>query len=243
MREKKRDTEGSVWIYGKHATLAALRNPNRKVLRFVTLESCKDFCGECKSPTQEIVDKNFFNAIFGKEAIHQGCAVLVKKLREYFVEDLIEDESDMRPFVFLDHMSDPQNIGSVLRASAVFGARAVVVTENNSPTLTPAIIKAASGAVECVPFIRVINLVHTINNLKKRGFWCLGLDEKSDKKISEMTLDRKLIIVIGSEGEGMRRLTREACDFLVHLHSFGNFSTLNAAQAATVALYEVLRQS
>jgi 23S rRNA (guanosine2251-2'-O)-methyltransferase len=222
-----------------------LQNPRRQLQRFIVLESfSKDFPEECGSSSlkAETVDRNFFNALFGKDAIHQGCAVLARQLPECSVEELIEDESDTRPFVFLDLVSDPQNIGSILRASAVLGARAVVVTENNSPTLTPAIIKAASGAAECVPFIRAVNLVHTINYLKKHGFWCVGLDEKADQNIHEAPMDGKLVIVIGSEGDGMRRLTRESCDFLVKLHSFGSFSTLNAAQAATVSLYEIMRQ-
>jgi 23S rRNA (guanosine2251-2'-O)-methyltransferase len=244
-REKNNTREESVWIYGKHAVRAALQNPKRKILRFIVLESCRNYWEECRLLQRiniEIVDKNFFNALFGKEAIHQGCAVLAKQLPECSVEELIKDESDMRPFVFLDQISDPQNIGSILRAAAVFGARATVVTENNSPPLTPAVIKAASGAVEHVPLIRVTNLVRTINDLKKNGFWCMGLDERSDKKICEISLNEKLIIVIGSEGDGMRRLTRETCDFLVQLPAFANFSTLNAAQAATISLYEVLRQ-
>jgi 23S rRNA (guanosine2251-2'-O)-methyltransferase len=231
-----------MWIYGKHAVKAALRNPKRSILRLIVLESSRDFFDKCATIKPEIVDRHLFGAIFGKDAIHQGCAVQVKKLQDYSIEELTSDESDDRPFVFLDQVSDPQNIGSILRASAVFGARAVVVTENNSPELTPAISKAASGAMESIPLIRVINLVHTINNLKKKGFWCIGLDERSDEKIYEMSLNGKFILVVGSEGEGLRRLTRESCDFLIQLPCMGEFSTLNAAQAATVSLYEMLRQ-
>jgi 23S rRNA (guanosine2251-2'-O)-methyltransferase len=234
-----------MWIYGKHAIKAALCNPRRKVLRLIALESFKNFPIECEklSLKPEIVDRNFFNAIFGKDAIHQGCAIQVKKLPDCSIEELASDESDNRPFVFLDHASDPQNIGSILRASAVLGARAVVLTENNSPELTPVIVKTASGAVESVPLIRVVNLVRAINYLKQKGFWCVGLDERSNKKIYETALDGKFILVVGSEGEGLRRLTRENCDFLVQLPCLGKeFSTLNAAQAAAIALYEMLRQ-
>jgi 23S rRNA (guanosine2251-2'-O)-methyltransferase len=243
-KEKNRTSGESVWIYGKHAVKAALQNPERKISRFIVLESCRDYWEECNLSQikTEIVDKNFFNALFGKEAIHQGCAVLAKQLSEHSVEELIKDESDMRPFIFLDRVSDPQNIGSILRAAAVFGARATIITEDNSPTLTSTAIKAASGAAELVPLIRVKNLVRTINNLKENGFWCIGLDERSDKKIYEISLKENLIVVIGSEGDGMRRLTRETCDFLVKLPAFANFATLNAAQAATFSLYEILRQ-
>ncbi|MDR2157823.1 MAG: 23S rRNA (guanosine(2251)-2'-O)-methyltransferase RlmB [Holosporaceae bacterium] len=244
MGRKNNADRSSMWIYGKHAVKAALRNPQRSILRFILMESSKDFSNEPGklSLKPEIVDRNFFSAIFGRDAIHQGCAVQVKKFPDYSIDELTTDKSDDRPFIFLDQVGDPQNIGSILRASAVFGVRAVVVTENNSPELTPAIVKAASGAAESVPIIRVVNLVHAINNLKNDGFWCVGLDERADKKIYETPLKGKIILVVGSEGEGLRRLTRETCDFLVQLPCMEEFSTLNAAQAATVSLYEMLRQ-
>ena len=229
-----------MWLYGKHAVKAALNNPKREVLRLVALEKCQDL--ECGKAKLEIVDKNFFTTTFGKDAIHQGCALQVKKLSDTYIEDIIEDDNDSRPIVFLDQVTDPQNIGSILRASAVFGARAVVVADDNSPEITASIAKTASGAVELVPLVRVTNLVQTIKMLKKSGFWCVGLDERGNKKIQELSLKGKYIFVIGSEGSGMRRLTREECDFLVQLPSYSEFSTLNAAQAATVTLYEFLRQ-
>ncbi|MDR3187536.1 MAG: 23S rRNA (guanosine(2251)-2'-O)-methyltransferase RlmB [Holosporaceae bacterium] len=234
-----------MWIYGRHAVKSALLNEKREILRLVLLESFKDFSDKCSrsSLKPEFVDKNFFNSTFGRDAIHQGCAVLVKNLREPCIGELLENESDHRPFVLLDQVTDPQNVGGILRAAAVFGARAVVVQDRNSPELTPAIAKVASGAIETVPLIRVANLVGAISSLKKRGFWCVGLDEKSEQKIQEISLLGNFVFVIGSEGGGIRRLTRESCDFLVHLPAFGNFTTLNAAQAATIALYEFLRQN
>ncbi|MDR0677649.1 MAG: 23S rRNA (guanosine(2251)-2'-O)-methyltransferase RlmB [Holosporaceae bacterium] len=232
------DTE---WIYGKHAVKAALKNPKRVILRFVVLKSARVFWEEKNRP--EIVDRNFFKATFREDIIHQGCAILVKKLKEPSIEELIADKSDERPLVLLDQIKDPQNIGSILRGAAVFGARAVITTKDNSPRLTSSIIKAASGALEIVPLIFIVNLVQTINNLKKHGFWCLGLDETASKTINEIPLDGKMMIVIGSEGDGMRRLTKESCDFIASLPSYSlQFSTLNAAQAATISLYEIFKQ-
>jgi 23S rRNA (guanosine2251-2'-O)-methyltransferase len=243
--EKKQLSRLELWIYGRHAVKSALLNKKREILRFVLLESCKDFPDECGgvSLKPEFVDKSFFNFTFGKDAIHQGCAVLVKNLLELCFEELLENKYDRRPFILLDQVTDPQNIGGILRAAAVFGARAVVVQDRNSPKLTPAMAKAASGAIETIPLLRVTNLAGSIDNLKKCGFWCVGLDEKSDQKIQEISLQGNFAFVIGSEGGGMRRLTRESCDFLVQLPTFGSFTTLNAAQAATIALYEFLRQN
>ncbi|MDR2681687.1 MAG: 23S rRNA (guanosine(2251)-2'-O)-methyltransferase RlmB [Holosporaceae bacterium] len=241
----KKKIKNFIWIYGRHALKAALLNPAREIIRVVALESCKNFLEECRNINQsikyEIVDKTFFVATFGNDATHQGCAAYLKNLPEYSLEELLEDASDNHPFIFLDQVTDPQNVGSILRASAVFGARAVVMTENGSPELSPTMAKAASGALETVPLVRVVNFAHSINFLKKHGFWCLGLEEKSEKNISDIPLNDKFIFVIGSEGDGMRRLTRESCDFLVKLPGSGQFTTLNAAQAATVALYESFR--
>lgn len=234
-----------MWIYGKHAVTAAILNKKRRIKRFVALESLKSYFESqlgAQKISPEIVDTDFFLTKFGKNATHQGCAILAEPLKEMFLEDLLVDTADERPFVFLDQVTDPQNVGSILRASAVFGARAVVVTENSSPEMSPAIAKAASGATELIPLIRVTNLVQSLNLLKEKGFWCVGLDERGQQELSQIDLAGKIAIVVGIEGEGLRRLTRESCDFLVQLPFFENFSTLNAAQAATVSLYEVLRQ-
>jgi len=230
--------DNKVWIYGKHAVRAAVLNKNRQVFKVVVLPQNRDFLSDL-SVKIEVVDKNYFSSLFGKDTIHQGCAAQVLPLDEIFLEDLPDDD---RPIVFLDQVTDPQNIGSILRASAVFGAKAVVLPEMNSPEVTAVIAKVASGALESVPLIKVKNLVQSIKMLKKSGYWCVGLDERGDKTIGEMDLSGKFVLIIGSEGQGMRRLTRENCDFLVQLPSSGDFTTLNAAQAATVSLYEILRQ-
>ena len=230
--------DNRIWIYGKHAVRAAVLNKNRQIFKVIVLPQNRDFLADLSIKT-EIVDKNYFSSLFGKDSIHQGCAAQVLPLDEFFLEDLSDDD---RPIVFLDQVTDPQNIGSILRASAVFGAKAVVLPEINSPEVTAVIAKVASGALESIPLIKVKNLVQSIKILKKEGYWCLGLDERGDKTIGEMDLSGKFVLIIGSEGQGMRRLTRENCDFLVQLPSIGDFSTLNAAQAATVSLYEILRQ-
>ncbi|MDR1361605.1 MAG: 23S rRNA (guanosine(2251)-2'-O)-methyltransferase RlmB [Holosporaceae bacterium] len=229
------------WLYGKHAVKAALRNPEREIQRFVLLKQSIDFQKECGT-TAEIVDGTFFSELFGREAVHQGCAVCAKRLREYRLEEIIEDPADLRPLVFLDQVTDPQNLGSILRSAAVFGARAVVTTENNSPKLTATVAKAASGALEIIPLVRVVNLVQSMKFLQKMGFWSLGLEEKASKILSEVPLADKFVLVVGGEGTGLRRLTKESCDFLAKLPTGSSLGTLNASQAITVALYESLRQ-
>ncbi len=234
--------DNKIWIYGKHAVRAAVLNKRRRIFKVVVLPQNRDFLADLSdlSVKVDVVDKNYFSSLFGKDVIHQGCAAQVLKLDEIYLEDLPDDDC---PIVFLDQVTDPQNIGSIMRAAAVFGAKAVVLPEMNSPEITAVVAKVASGAAETIPLIKVKNLVQSMKMLKKSGYWCLGLDERGEKKISEINLNGKFVLVIGSEGQGMRRLTRENCDFLVQLPSAGSFTTLNAAQAATVSLYEILRQN
>lgn len=244
--------KNTMWIYGKHSVQAVIQNSAREILRLILLDTNQDFLNGINLKVEpEYVDKAYFASLFGKDATHQGCAVLVKKLKRIFLEDVISDNNsqtsdsnkDNLPIIFLDQVSDPQNIGSVLRAAAVLGARAVVITEDHSPEITPAIAKAASGALEEVPLIKVVSFAQSIDFLKKHGYWVVGLDEKSKQNLSDIDLQDKFVFVIGNEGYGMRRLTQESCDFIAKLPGVTTtFTTLNAAQAATVSLYESCRQ-
>ncbi len=227
----------AIWIYGKHAVIAAIKNPNRKVLKLFLLKQNENLVNKL-SVKFEIVDKNFFANKFGKNVVHQGIAALVKPLKHIFLENLNNDT----PLIVLDRVVDPQNVGSIMRASAVFGAKAIILPEVNSPDLNATVIKIASGAAEIIPIIRVKNIVQTLKTLQKKGYWCIGLDEHANKYLHELNLKDKLVIVIGSEGMGLRRLTYEHCDFITKLPSYNEFTTLNASQAATISLYEVLKQ-
>lgn len=231
-----------MWIYGRHAVLSAVRNKSRKIIKLLLTDSQdfneKDFGENLKNFNIERLNKKAFEERFPNVQT-QGIAALVEKSPPKELEDLIKDS---RPIVMLDQLSDPQNLGSILRAAAVFDAQAIITLEKNAVDLTPAAIKIASGAAETVPVVKVINLTRAIKFLKDNGFWIYGLDERAQKNISEASLKEKAVIIIGSEGNGMRHLTKENCDFLVKIPTSQNFSTLNAAQAATVVLYESLRQ-
>lgn len=245
MHKRRLSTQArSMWIYGKHAVKAAILNKKRNILRLILLESNKNFLNEmeCDHIKAEIVERNVFSSIFGKNSTHQGYAALIEYTDNYSIEDIITDMTGNQPIIILDQITDPQNIGSILRASAVLDAKAIVTPATHCPKLTPAISKVASGALEIVPLVRVTNIAHTINLLKQNGFWIIGLEETSSKTLSEIDLNGKFAFIIGNEGNGMRKLTREKCDFLVHLQGVNKFATLNAAQAATIALYESLRQ-
>lgn len=237
-----KNSKSSMWIYGVHAVQAVLKNPKRVVLRFIIAnkEHVSNFSFS-KSIIPEVIPKQQFSDLFGKDAIHQGVAVLVEHNNEIFIEDILRDQDD-RPIVILDQITDPHNIGAILRSAAVFDAKCLIVTENNSPSETSVLAKTASGALEIVPIVRVVNLAQCMKLLKKNNYWCVGLDERGTDYLNDLNLLGRYAFVIGSEGYGMRRLTKESCDILAKLPVSDSFSTLNAAQACTVTLYESFRQ-
>lgn len=231
------------WVYGRHSVEAVVGNADRKISRIVVGspdDRIVDLANQ-RGIAAEIADGSFFNSLFGKGAIHQKCAAQIAELPRLELEDLLVNESDTRPLVVLDQVTDPQNIGSILRASAVFDARAVVVQEKHSPELSATSLKVSSGASEIVPLVRVTNLASAIQSLQKRGFWTVGLDERGNKLLSDLPKNTKYVIIVGAEGKGMRKLTKDCCDFLVKIPTNEKFSTLNAAQAATVSVYEIFK--
>ncbi|MDR0406599.1 MAG: 23S rRNA (guanosine(2251)-2'-O)-methyltransferase RlmB [Holosporales bacterium] len=233
------------WFYGTHTVLAALKNPKRQIVRIVSLIPIE------KSPHKDLLllhkaifevrDKAWFARIFGATAVHQGLCLQVAPLEGLDFEDLLK-RGNISPVLVLDQLTDPQNIGALLRSAVAFGVQAVLVPAHGGPELTSALCKCACGALEYISIVSVPNLAQALERLKKAGYWCVGLDEQGTSLLSEIPTVEKVILIVGSEGTGMRRLTRERCDFLVKLPTVAHFSTLNAAQSATVALYELFRQ-
>jgi 23S rRNA (guanosine2251-2'-O)-methyltransferase len=255
----RKPPRAGAWLYGRHAVAAALANPERRWRRLVVLAGCEHeaaalvaaaraprhpYANDPGGPAVSVLDPAGFAAILPRDAVHQGLALEVEPLAEARLEDLlgcIGPESARYIIVVLDQLSDPQNIGAVLRSAAAFGAQAVVVPAHGAAPATGAVAKAASGALESVPLIRVVNLSRTLDRLKKAGFWIFGLDVNATQTLAELELGERIGIVLGSEGGGMRRLVRERCDFLVRLPTRPAQPTLNVSNAAAVALYELNR--
>jgi 23S rRNA (guanosine2251-2'-O)-methyltransferase len=243
-----REAPGSgAWIWGRHAVLALLRNPLRKVTRWVaTGEIAAELAGDpslADAPEPHILTKSDIDRLLPAAAVHQGVAVLARPLKPVDIVDLAACTDADALVVALDQVSDPQNVGAVMRSAAVFGAAAVIVPERNAPDVTGVLAKAASGAVEHVPLVRVGNLVRALDRLKQAGWWVVGLDGEAEQTLAAQRLTGRLVLVLGSEGEGMRRLTRESCDLVARLPSAGPIASLNVSNAAAVALYELRRQT
>jgi 23S rRNA (guanosine2251-2'-O)-methyltransferase len=224
-----------LWLWGIHACKAALHNPQRKCLRIVVTEAmAKEFPAK-----GEVIEGAALSRLLPAGAVHQGVAMMVASLPEQPFNELRHHESGV--IVVLDQVTDPHNVGAILRTAKALRALGVVMTERNAPPLGGVLAKAASGALDLLPIWKVTNLARALDELREAGFWTVGLDEHAPRFLSKADYPAKLALVMGAEGEGMRRLTQEKCDFLAKLPTDPAFSTLNVSVATALALYELVR--
>ena len=238
---------GTLWLYGQHPVAAALRNPQRRLRRLLlTPEAEAALSAVVPKPWpigHESVDRARLDQLLGRDAVHQGVALLADPLAAPSLQQALEREG---PVLVLDQVSDPRNIGAILRSAQALGACCVITQDRNSPDETGALAKAAAGALERIPLLRAVNIARTLVALKAAGCWTVGLDAAGQPLSGKALSGRRVALVLGSEGEGMRRLTRETCDELAGIPMPGGGSaidSLNVSAAATVALYELSRQS
>ena len=191
----------------------------------------------------ETVSKTEIDKHLPAGAVHQGIIAQVEPLPALHIDDLIAlaQGQDNAIIVVLDQVTDPHNVGAILRSAAAFGALGVVVPDRHAPEETTALAKSASGALERMPLVRVTNLARALDELKDGGFWICGLAADGAVSLAEAKLTGKIALALGAEGDGLRRLTRETCDHLVRLPMVGNMESLNVSNAAAVALYEFVR--
>jgi len=231
-----------LWLWGIHACSAALGNPKRRCFRLLMTESVAKEQGLSKeghSYKVEILDASSLSRLLPEGAVHQGIAMEVAPLPESPLLELRNLSAGV--LVVLDQVTDPHNVGAIIRTARALRAFGVVMTDRNAPPLNGVLAKAASGALESLPVWQVTNLARTLDDLKKEGFWTVGLDENAPKMLSKSDLPEKIALIMGAEGEGLRRLTQEKCDFLTKLPTDPVFPTLNVSVAAALALYELVR--
>ncbi len=228
---------GSFWIYGHHPVTMALANPRRRIRRLLAVDSPPE------GRPAERIDTAGLSALLPAGAVHQGLAAQVDPLPMVDLGELLDELPPEGParLVILDQVTDPQNVGAILRSAAAFGAAGVILTERHAAPESGALAKAASGALDALPLVRVVNLARAIETLKKAGFWCLGLASEGEKTLAESEPPARVALILGAEGTGLRRLTREHCDQLVRLPTGGAIDQLNVSNAAAVALYELVR--
>ena len=228
------------WLFGHHAVRAALANPERTCRQLLlTPEAAKDWVSTGLTPT--IVDRTEIDRHVPAGAVHQGVALLADPLPELALEDVLFSAAPDALFVLLDQVTDPHNVGAILRSCAVFGVTALIMPDRNAATATGTLAKTASGALEAVPVVRVVNLSRTIRQLQEADVWVIGLEGIAEKPLEAVLRPGRIALVLGAEGPGLRRLTGETCDTLGHLPTAGEFASLNVSNAAAVALYATRR--
>jgi 23S rRNA (guanosine2251-2'-O)-methyltransferase len=239
---------GAVWLYGTHAVAAALANPARRLRRLViTQEAQESLAAECPPPwaiPHEIADRDRIDQLLGARQgsgiVHQGVALLTDQLTAPALLDALKRPG---PILVLDQISDPRNIGALMRTAQAFGAACVIAQERNAPEETGALAKVASGALELIPLLRIVNIARALIVLKSANIWVVGLDGTSPEKLNGAAFaNRRVCLVLGNEGEGLRRLTRETCDEMCALGMPGGMESLNVSAAGAVALYELTRK-
>lgn len=240
-----------ILLWGIHAVREAWLNPKRVCYNISVsnagMAALEDaFAATTASgmprPAPQIVDRDELERMLPPSSVHQGVALEVAPLPEITLDELLESSSQPDLLVVLDQVTDPHNVGAILRSAVAFQSGAVIMTERNAPGTTGIMAKTASGAVEHVPLIHVVNLSRALTTLQKAGYWCVGLAEQGERDLGALDLTGKTALVLGAEGEGLRRLTRENCDELARLPTGGNIGSLNVSNAAAVALYEARRQ-
>ena len=237
---------GTVWLYGQHSVAAALANPARRLRRLLLTEDAEAALAARYRPPWPIaverVERGRLDHLLGRDTVHQGAALLADLLATPALAQVLERPG---PLIMLDQVSDPRNVGAILRSAQAFGAAGVIVQDRNAPDETGALAKAASGALETVPLLRAVNLARTLVALKAAGCWVVGLAAEGAPLSGPALSQRRVVLVLGSEGEGLRRLTRETCDELAGIAmpgSGGGLDSLNVSAAAAVALYELGRR-
>ena len=235
------------YIWGHHAVISALKNKNRKIKKLYITEKNIPIIEKIDIKNEHsftILTLNEIDKLLSSNSVtHQGFVLETLKLEKKPIEDCFNKNL----IVALDQVTDPQNIGAIMRSAKVFGAKSIITTKKHSPGETGSLAKAASGALEFVDFIEVTNLSSTLTTLSKEGFLVIGLDELGETNINEVKInnDQPKVLVMGSEGKGLRRLTKTKCDIMAFIENKAedNFSTLNVSVSTAISLYQLSSSS
>lgn len=235
-RERDSYADGPVILYGWHTVTMALANPQRRIRKLTLTENAAKRLADENIETRiapEIVRPQEIDRLLSPDAVHQGLLAEADPLPSPDIETLAQEGM----VLVLDQITDPHNVGAILRSAAAFAVKAIVTTARHSPEATGVLAKAASGALEVVPVITVQNLARALNELNELGFQTVGLDSEGSEDLSDVTLREPLALVLGAEGKGLRQLTRETCSVVARLDMPGEIKSLNVSNAAVLSLY------
>ena len=235
-RDNDKDGDGPAILYGWHTVSLALANPARRIRKLLLTENAARRLAEETIDTRiapEIVRPSQIDQLLGPDAVHQGLLAEADPLPSPDIDTLAPEGL----VLVLDQITDPHNVGAILRSAAAFAVKAIVTTARHSPEATGVLAKSASGALELVPLVTVQNLARALTRLNERGFMTVGLDSEGGENLTAVALREPLALVLGAEGKGLRQLTRETCEVVARLDMPGEIKSLNVSNAAVLALY------
>ncbi len=237
-RGSGRASAGAVRLWGRHAVEAALKNPERNHRKlWATREGIASLDGELPADFPvEYAQAADLARLVARDAPHQGLVLDCDALEDRFLDEVM-DADPARPLVVLDQVTDPHNVGAIMRSAAAFNAAAIVTQDRHSPPESGTLAKSASGALEVVPWIRVVNLARALEEMAEAGYWRIGLDGEGKATLGEAMPSGPIALVLGAEGEGMRHNIMQHCDAIARLPMSGAVESLNVSNAAAIALY------
>jgi 23S rRNA (guanosine2251-2'-O)-methyltransferase len=239
-RKKSHQSHGSAnrpRFWGKHAVAAALDNPERKVLRAWATREAATFMQFPSDVPLVLAEAPDLGRLVPSDAPHQGVVIEVEPLEDAWLDDLLGNADERAVLLVLDQVTDPHNVGAILRSTAAFGAVGIVTQDRHSPPESGVVAKAASGALERVRWARVVNLARALEEIGEAGFWRIGLTGDAEATLKEALGPPRVALVLGAEGPGLRPNTREHCDSLARLPISDSVESLNVSNAAAIALY------
>ena len=245
-KTQKRQQNHVFWIYGYHATVAALKNPNRRKNELLlTVDTRKRLVQEkdleiLSKIKQKILTRVEIDNLVGKNINHQGVCLSVEKIQKKTIKEFLGDQNqNYSSLVFLDQLEDSQNVGAIFRSALAFNIDGIILTESQSVNENGFIAKSACGGLDKIPFTYISNLSSAIKTLKDNGYWVYGLDGKASKLISEIDFPKKTVLVLGSESEGMRKITSSFCDELIKIKISDELESLNVSNTAAITFYHL----
>jgi 23S rRNA (guanosine2251-2'-O)-methyltransferase len=233
---REQGLDGPVILYGWHTVAAALANPQRRIRKLLLTENAARRLADDNIDTRvtpEIVRPALIDQRLGPDAVHQGLLAEADPLPSPDIETMAQEGI----VLVLDQITDPHNVGAIMRSAAAFAVKAIVTTARHSPEATGVLAKSASGALELVPLVTVQNLARALTGLNDQGFMTVGLDSQGSENLGDVVLRQPLALVLGAEGKGLRQLTRETCSVVARLDMPGAIKSLNVSNAAVLALY------